>query len=175
MLPDDPAFLPDLAFPDLEVHSLYFDLSALSIPVSSDSRRLAATEASRRKSDSRVTIGLVIPTSDTHGVGETGDLAFPAYGSQAVQENLDEYPSRIVEDEMEGLLPEVDFEFDGEGNLRITGSDESPGAVTGTARTRLRSDSAASGQVRREHEEGLRARRDVRFLVDIFIRLAYSQ
>lgn len=162
MLPDDPAFLPDLPLLGLEAHLSQFDLSALSAPLAEDSQTLEAVGHLRQENVARAPIGLAIPTSDTHGGSEAGDLGIPGYGLGTVHGIMEDYPSRIQEDEGEGFLPDIGFEFDGEGNLHDVSLNENNGATAGITRARHDSESAASGRVRREHDEGLRARLDVR-------------
>ena len=109
-------------------------------------------------------LGLIIPTSDTGGAGDNGGLALPGDDGGSAQRG-----SRIgalLEEEEGGIFPDVDFAFDEEGNVIEYGAERRlhravPG---GTSGTRLRSDSAASARVRREHEEGFQAGQlEVRF------------
>lgn len=157
MLPDDPAFLPDLPLVDLEAR--YFDLSALSAPRPIQDPQDA--DRPRQESAARALVGLVIPTSDVYGASETGGFDLPGYGLGDTHGAVDDYPGRIQEDEGDGFLPMADFAFDGEGNLRNVSLDEGAQDTIDPARFRLESESAASGRVRREHDEGLRARLDV--------------
>lgn len=157
MLPDDPAFLPELPLIDLETR--YLDLSALSVPRPIQDPQAAARQ--RQESAAHDLVGLVIPTSDIYGASETGGFDVPELGLGPVHGATDDFLGRVQDDEGEGFLPDVGFEFDGEGNLRNLDLGERVEATIDPARVRLESESAASGRVRRDHDEGLNARGDV--------------
>ncbi|KAI9670917.1 MAG: hypothetical protein M1817_003802 [Caeruleum heppii] len=162
VLPDDPAFLPDIPWPTIDLDFSTLDLSSASSHQSSDlspySRRSSQTSG---RIDDVSQLGLVIPTSET-GVGDIDRLILPGedFGRVRRESRLD-IDGPVVEDEGDGYLPDVDFEFDAEGNVRDIGTDEraddraAPDILT---TTRFSRDSGASGRVRREHAEGLRAR-----------------
>lgn len=87
-------------------------------------------------------------------VGELGGFALPP--------PWDDRQAREQEEAEEGFLPDIDFGFDAEGNIRSVGADVMDYAAADLGRVRLDSDYyAASERVRREHDEGLRARRHV--------------
>ena len=102
-------------------------------------------------------LGLIIPTSDTGDAGDIGGFALP--GDDGRFEQRGSRIGALLEEEEGGLFPDVDFAFDEEGNVIEYGAEERlhravPG---GPSDTRLRSDSAASARVRREHEGGFQA------------------
>lgn len=151
VLEDDPAFLPD--FPGLDIN-----LAALDISTSESSRRssilsphsLRSSLSSHKDSDESM-LGLIIPTSDTGGVGDFGgfDLAGDDRASVRPSPRL----RSLLEDEEEGFNLDPGFTIDADGNVVLTGQDQpQPTPVAGGAR--IRSESAASAQVRQELEEG---------------------
>ncbi len=149
VLPDDPAFLPDLGLLDFSVSfSLLDPQLTLSLSPKPSPR-------GRPEEVGRAAHGHFIPTS------EAGDLTLPGFEAVAAPAGLDEAFHGRQYDEDEGLLPEVDFEFDAEGNIRTVGRSETAETGPVGGRVRLESDSAASARVRQEHAEGLRARRNV--------------
>ena len=160
MLQDDPAFNPELAFRALDI-----DLSALEL--SSDATSHGSSFTSQRSLVSSQSshgdfqgphLGLVIPTSDTGGEVDVGGFVLPGDEGDLLQRGS-RLGGQIFEGEEEGFLPDVDFEFDEEGNVveLNTGDRAQRQSVTSVGVSRLSRDSAASGRVRREHEEGLQA------------------
>ena len=101
-------------------------------------------------------IGLIIPTSNTGGdAGDIGGFVLPGEGVDIRGSRLG-FEAAIYEDQGEDFFPDVDFEFDADGNIRdISAEKRTSAALPG--RGRLDSDSAASGRVRMEHDEGLLA------------------
>ncbi|KAI9787884.1 MAG: hypothetical protein M1816_007370 [Peltula sp. TS41687] len=143
MLPDDPAFLPDLPLIDFETR--YLDFAVLSIPRMIHGPQAVARE--RQQSAARDPVGLVIPTSDIYGASENGGFDLPGYGLGPTHGAADDYPGRIQDEEGEGFLPDVGFEFDGEGNLRNIDVGERVEATIDPARIRIERESAASGRL----------------------------
>ncbi|KAF2098118.1 hypothetical protein NA57DRAFT_76913 [Rhizodiscina lignyota] len=104
LLEDDPTFLPDLAFVPLD-----FDLSRLEASLSGGSQASKSLSPhTARTTPLSDHAGLILPTSDTGGVGDIGDFGFG--GSPLGEGDL-----RRFDDD--GVLPEADFTFDEEGNL----------------------------------------------------------
>ncbi|KAL9639966.1 MAG: hypothetical protein Q9164_000595 [Protoblastenia rupestris] len=153
MIQDDPAFLPDLAWPGLDT-----DLSAFDISTDSSSRwsRVLSPHSQRSSLSSQhdadgSMLGLIIPTSDTGGAGELGGFQLPSEHASSALRN--ERFERLLEDDGEALDIDPGFSIDAQGNFieePIAGSDVGPGPL------RLGSDSAASAHARRELEEGVR-------------------
>ena len=153
MIQDDPAFLPDLAWPGLDA-----DLSAFDISTDSSSRWSSVLSphsqrsslSSQHDADGSM-LGLIIPTSDTGGAGELGGFQLPSEHASSALRN--ERFERLLEDDGEALDIDPGFSIDAQGNFiedPIAGSDVGPGPL------RLGSDSAASPHVRQELEEGVR-------------------
>ncbi|KAI9882475.1 MAG: hypothetical protein M1823_005775 [Watsoniomyces obsoletus] len=147
VLPDDPAFLPDLGLLDFNINFALLD-PQLTLSLSPK-----PSPRGRPEEVGRGGRGFVIPTSDA------GEVSLPGPEAAAAAPGTDDVFRGREYDEDEGLLPEVDFEFDAEGNIRTVGGSEAVEATPAAARARLESDSAASARVRQEHAEGLRARR----------------
>ena len=158
VLQDDPAFLPDFFLPSLDM-----DLLALDLSMEGSYKRTSLLSSqfgnSEQSSDRKLEeslLGIVIPTSDTGNSGDLGGSILPRsdLGSASRGNRL----RNLLEDDEEGFLPNIDFDFDAEGNIVDYGADrpiqEDDGAAASL--TRVRSDSAASARVLREHEEGLR-------------------
>ena len=98
-------------------------------------------------------LGLVIPSSGSGNAGGIG--GFTIAESEGTSARKDTRPADGVNDE-EGFFPDVDFNFDAEGNLvELGGTGPVPMRQAEPATTRIRSDSAASAQVRQEHQDGL--------------------
>ena len=153
MLPDDPAFLPELALPDFNLSLLLSDVHSGLAARSTIPRGLAT--ARTVPSDQSVP-QLIIPTSEGDGRGMLPFGAAETSSDLVDSETL--YQAPFQNDDDEGLLADVDFEFDAEGNLRTVGRSDSAALATTEPRVRMEPDSAASARVRREHEEGLRAK-----------------
>ncbi|CAD6589209.1 MAG: hypothetical protein ASARMPREDX12_003693 [Alectoria sarmentosa] len=133
VIQDDPAFLPDLALPILDI-----DLSAFDI--STDSSRL---------------LGLVIPSSYSGGAGDLGGFILPGENGSSAQRRA--RIGRLLDDEDEGFDIDPGFTIDADGNLV---EERTPGPSAAPAGgMRLGSDSAASARVRQELMEGQQAGR----------------
>jgi len=153
MIEDDPAFLPDLALPGLDI-----DLSALEISTDETSRRSSilsphsqrSSRSSHHELDDSM-LGLVIPTSDVGGAGDIGGFVLPSDNASAAHRSA--RFSGLLGDEDEGFNLDPGFQFDAEGNLI---EDVSPVQIGDQPdNLRLGSDSAASGRLRRELLESL--------------------
>ncbi|KAL8773469.1 MAG: hypothetical protein Q9209_001573 [Squamulea sp. 1 TL-2023] len=159
VLEDDPAFVPDMILPGLDI-----DLGNLDISTDTSSHRSSLlSEQSRRSSLSsqhdadESMLGLVIPSSDEGGAGGLGGFTVPSSGRASIR------PSAGAGD----LIPEAEddfnldpgFIFDHDGNLIVTGEDAPPTQADQTQLLagRNRGDSGASAHVRRELAEGLQA------------------
>ncbi len=153
MLQDDPAFLPELAFRALDLSS---DATSLGSSMMSQ-RSLLSSQSSHGEAEGPH-FGLVIPTSDTGGAAEIGGFAIAGDDDDLAQRGS-RIGAPMFEGEDEGFIPDVDFEFDAEGNVvELNAEDRALRQfATGVGGSRLSRDSAASGRVRREHEEGLQA------------------
>lgn len=160
MLQDDPAFLPELAFRALDIDLSALDLSsdAVSHDSSLMSRRSLLSSQSSHGELEGPHLGLVIPTSDTGGAADFGGFAIPSDNDDPAQRGS-RLGGPIFGGDEEGFLPDVDFEFDAEGNVvELNAEDRAQRqSATGVGGSRLSKDSAASARVRREHEEGLQA------------------
>lgn len=121
ILQDDPAFTPDFFLPGLDL-----DLSVLNISTNESSLRSSLlspyskhSSVSAHQAGADSVLGLIIPTSDTGGVGDLGGFVLPQ-----------EHPSSdqriarlggLLEDEDEGFNLDPGFTVDADGNLLITG------------------------------------------------------
>jgi hypothetical protein len=164
MLMDDPAFLPDMALPALD-----FDFSNLELEPSGNSQRSSQSMMSIRQrsgsvisSHSSSIIGINLPSSST----QAGAFQLPHYdpfGGPSVQKPFAGTGRGLFDDE-EGILFQDDmmFEFDAEGMIRDIDVNEREarhaGSVFPSGQGRLESDSAASGRVRKEHEDAVAGR-----------------
>lgn len=154
MIQDDPAFLPDLALPGLDI-----DLSALDISTDESSRRSSillphsqrSSISSHHEADESM-LGLIIPTSETGGAVDIGGFQLPSDNLSSARRSA--RVGRFLEEGDEGFNIDPGFSIDAEGNLI---EDSSPTEAAQPGILRLGSDSAASGRVRQELQEGLRA------------------
>ncbi|KAI9765927.1 MAG: hypothetical protein M1840_007068 [Geoglossum simile] len=155
IIEDVPSFLPDppLLPLDLDFSNLNFSSAYSSSLLSPHSRPLS--QSSPQGANDSIA-GLIIPTSNTGGdVGDIGGFVLPDEGGGARGSRFG-FEAAIYEEQGEGFFPDVDFEFDADGNIRdISAEKRASTALPG--RGRLDSDSAASGRVRMEHDEGLMA------------------
>ena len=157
MIQDDPAFLPDLALPGLDI-----DLSALDISTDDSSRRSSilsphsqrSSLSSHAEADASM-FGLVIPSSHSGGAGDLGGFVLPGENVSSAQRNA--RIGRLLDDDDEGFTNDPGFTIDADGNL-VEERTLGPGAIS-AAGMRLGSDSAASGRVRQELMEGQQAPR----------------
>lgn len=155
MIQDDPAFLPDLALPGLDI-----DLSALDISTDDSSRRSSilsphsqqSSLSSHAGADESV-LGLVIPSSYSGGAGDLGGFIFPGENISSAQRSA--RIGRLLDDEDEGFNIYPGFTIDADGNL-VEERTPGPGAAPAGG-MRLGSDSATSARVRQEILEGQQA------------------
>ena len=152
MIQDDPAFLPDLGLPGLDI-----DLSGLDI--SDDSSRLSSILSQRSQVSSVSSghepedsmLGPVIPSSTFGGSGIIGgfqlhsDAGNSARASLAVGHLLDN-------DENFNISP--GFSFDDDGNMHESSLMHESGNLIGNVRAGI--DTAAGARVRQEVTEGMR-------------------
>lgn len=155
ILHDDPAFLPDFALPGLDI-----DLSALDISTDNSSCRSSILSPHSQRSSlsshpdaDESMLGLIIPTSDTGGAGDLGGFILPGENASSAQRSA--RLGRLLDEEDEGFNLDPGFTIDADGNL-IEERTPAPGAAPAGG-VRLGSDSAASGRIRQELLEGLRA------------------
>lgn len=156
MIQDDPAFLPDLALPILDI-----DLSAFDISTDSSRRSSILSPHSQRSSLSshaeadESVLGLVIPSSYSGGAGDLGGFILPGENGSSAQRRA--RIGRLLDDEDEGFNIDPGFTIDADGNLV---EERTPGPSAAPAGgMRLGSDSAASARVRQELMEGQQAGR----------------
>lgn len=159
ILIDDPAFMAEMAIPALnfDISNLYLNKTILG---DSQGSMLSPHSHSRRDSSASEggsLLGLVIPTSDMGG--SSYRLPFNdafQLGDPSIQKISGGH--RLFEDDEQGLVDNFGFEFDADGKIRDIDAAERDLLRSGSVLprlSRLESDSAASGRVRREHEEGL--------------------
>ncbi|MCJ1384907.1 hypothetical protein MMC17_008025 [Xylographa soralifera] len=152
VLQDDPAFLPDIDLPNLDL-----DLSLFENSTQGSSHRTSIMSASSHQSSRSSTkdgeasiLGLLIPTSDSGNAGGIGGFQLAKSGSNATE--IDHGIADVFPEE-QGFFPDVDFNFDAEGNMIEL---EAPQAVQVDEHVlRVRSDSGLSTQMRQDHEDGL--------------------
>ena len=147
ILHDDPAFLPDLSLPSFDPDLL--DLQKAICPPRFLSDTMSLQTVSQHGSQQGPPLGgLQLPSSDSGGMG---GFDIPGYhsGSRAPRPS-----SLLAREEDDGLLPEVDFGIDADGNLIEFGGPERIDDVPGSVRPLVPSDTAARERVRLEHEAG---------------------
>ncbi|KAL8790618.1 MAG: hypothetical protein Q9213_000465 [Squamulea squamosa] len=157
VLEDDPAFIPDMILPGLDI-----DLGNLDIATDTSSLRSSLlSEQSRRSSLSsqhsadESMLGLVIPSSDEVGAGGLGGFVVPSSDRPSIRPSAGAGDLFSVAEDDFNLDP--GFIFDNDGNLIITGEDAPPTQADQAQPSagRDRGDSGAIAHVRRELEEGL--------------------
>jgi hypothetical protein len=159
ILLDDPAFLPENGLP-------IFDFSNLDLDPKGDSQRSSQSMLSiRHRSGSASSshgpsvLGLNIPSSSNGGAG-TYQLPDPF--QQPSGQNDAGLGLNVFGDDEVAIYndDEILFDFGDDGELRDIPASERQARRAGSVRPqgRLGSDSAASGRVRKEHEDGLAGR-----------------
>lgn len=149
VLQDDPAFLPEFDLPNLDLDLSIFEASTLgsSKRTSIMSAKSNQSSQSSNPNGEDSVLGFVAPSS---GSGDAGIGGFIFAESDGPVVGRDTRPS----DDADGFYPDVDFNFDAEGNLIELGGVEVLASQAEPAMTRVRSDSAARVQVHQEHQEG---------------------
>jgi len=155
---DDPAFLPDLAMPALDI-----DLSSLELSTDESSRRSSIlsphsqrTSISSAQGSQESSLGLIIPSSSIGGAGDLGGFVLPGDERSSAQRSA-RMRSILGEDEG-GFDLDPGFNFDEEGNIIVTGEGTPmPGSTARPSAVRRGSDSAASARVRQDIEDGMQA------------------
>ncbi|KFY88214.1 hypothetical protein V500_06496 [Pseudogymnoascus sp. VKM F-4518 (FW-2643)] len=161
MLMDDPAFEPGLALPslpplDFSILDQGFKDSQYSMLSS-----LKSSSASGISNSSQASLlGLQIPPSASDITGQ-----FQLPGRFQLGSSAQKTPSGVnpFDGDEPGLLDDLDFEFDADGDMVEVDAEELERRRTGVypaGTGRLESDSNASGRVRRDHEEALIGRLD---------------
>ena len=155
---DDPAFLPELALPGLDI-----DLSALDISTDDSSRRSSllfplsqhSSVTSTHETDESMH-GLIIPSSGTGGGGSIGGFVLPGDDRSSAQRTS---RMRSILGEDEGFDLDPGFTFDDQGDIIFNdaGVPVQVESATRPGPVRLGSDSATSARVRQEIEEGMQA------------------
>lgn len=139
------------------------DLSALDLSTDESSRRSSilsgpsqhSSLSSNKDGDDSI-LGLVIPSPDAGGGGDIGGYILPDDDHGSIRRSTD--VGGFV-DEEEGFNLDPGFTVDEDGNLIITGDQKTPQTQSAIRSPfmRIGSDSATSGLVRRELQEGLKA------------------
>ena len=153
MIQDDPAFLPDLALPGLDV-----DLSALAISTDGSSRPPSIlSQRSQRSSLSSghepddSMLGLIIPSSAPGGSGGIG--GFQAHSGIASSTRGSLGVGHLPDND-EDFNIDLGFGFDEEGNMFEDPLPTERANLTGNVR--VESDSATGARVRQGFIEGMR-------------------
>ncbi|MCJ1285274.1 hypothetical protein MMC26_004614 [Xylographa opegraphella] len=152
VLQDNPAFLPDIDLPGLDL-----DLSIFENSTQGSSHRTSIMSAgsqpssrSSNKDGEASVVGLLIPTSDSGNAGGTEGFQVAMPGSNATE--IGQGTANVFLEE-QGFFPDVDFNFDAEGNMVEL---ETPqGVQFDEAVPRTRSDSETSGRMRQGYDDGL--------------------
>ncbi|KAF4629985.1 hypothetical protein G7Y89_g8157 [Cudoniella acicularis] len=154
VLADDPAFIPDLGLPA-------FDFDFLILDHKNDSQRSSQSMMSIRhrsgSGESSISLpNINLPSSSSHGAYQLpindpfgGDIVQKPFGGDGGIFGEEEV--MIYDDD------DVIFEFDPDGNMRDIPLSEREARHAGSVHPQghLGSDSAASGRVRKDHEDGL--------------------
>jgi meiotic recombination protein REC8 len=158
ILLDDPAFLPENGLP-------IFDLSNLDLDPQGDSQRSSQSMLSLRHRNGSASsphapsfLGLNIPSSSNSGAGTYQLPVNDPFRDSSAQKNVG-VGLNLFDDE--AMIYDDDlFDFDADGQLRDIPASEREARRAGGVHPqgRLGSDSAASGRIRKEHEDALASR-----------------
>ncbi|KAF2404318.1 hypothetical protein EJ06DRAFT_578973 [Trichodelitschia bisporula] len=143
LLEDDPSFLPDLLLDPLDDELTNLDTPMLANRVMSGTGSIHTW--------SSPTPGSRLGLASSPSIGDMG--AFSYAGSHSRAASVVHHHSDTLGGEDNYRLPDIDFEFDDEGNIREYPQGQSP-HVTPRAPRGPQLPSDASSRVRREHEEG---------------------
>lgn len=149
VLQDDPEFLPEMILPSLDISlgALAFSSEGVlhSNSILFDEMSIAGHKGARSPLD------LIIPSSGSRNVGDFGGFSIRDSSTGTGQRGMVWNPAG----EDDGFDPNVDFNFDADGNLIEVGAQlmgqASDARIT---QPRIRSSSAVSARVRQEHAEG---------------------
>ena len=152
VLQDDPAFLPDIDLPSLDL-----DLSLFENSTQGSSHRASIMSASSQQSskssnkDGEASVlGLILPTSDSGNASGIGGFQLARSGSNAT--GIGHRVAEVFSEE-QGFFPDVDFNFDAEGNMIEL---EAPQPVQSEEHvSRARRGSELSARMRQDNEDGL--------------------
>lgn len=161
ILMDDPAFLPDMALPALD-----FDFSNIELERFVNSQHSSQSMMSIRHRSGSLSshtgsgIGLNLPSSSSQGGAYqllTNDPFMESSANKAFG------AGRTLFNDEEGNLYQDDmmFEFDADGriiDIDVNEREANGRSVLPSGQGRLESDSAASGRVRKEHEDAATGR-----------------
>lgn len=143
---------------------LDIDLAALDISTDASSRRSSLlsphsqrTSLSSQGASDESALGLIVPSSEGGDAGELGGFILPSSEHASVRRSAGAGDMFVGAEDDFNLDP--GFMFDDDGNMINTGDDVPPTQTEQVlpAAGRIRGDSGASTQVRRELEEGLQA------------------
>lgn len=154
MLMDDPAFDPDHALPALDMDFSHLELEAIGdTQRSSQSMMSVSRKRTGSVSSHRGSVGINLPSSSGHG----GSYQLPSndhFGHSSVLKAFGGTGRDILDDEAELYQDDIVFEFDEFGQMRdIDDQEQARRAGSIHPFGRIGSDSAASGRVRKEHED----------------------
>jgi meiotic recombination protein REC8 len=159
ILMDDPAFALEMALPPLDFDFSRLDLDG-SVLHDSQGSMLSPHTQSRRDSSASgggSIPGLIIPTSDAGG--SVYQLPYNdafQLGDSSIHKTS--VVGHLYGNGEEALIEDFDFEFDADGKIRDIDAAERELRCSGSVLprlSRLGTDSAASGRVHLDHEEGL--------------------
>jgi meiotic recombination protein REC8 len=160
ILLDDPAFLPENGLP-------IFDLSILDFDPKGDSQRSSQSMLSIRhrsgsvsSSDAPLVLGLNIPSSSNGGGGAYQLPLNDPFRDSSTQKSVGLGLNLFGDDEVMIYHDDILFDFDADGQLHDIPASEREARRAGSVHPQqcLGTDSAASGRVRKEHEDGLAGR-----------------
>ena len=164
ILLDDPAFLPDIALPapDFDFSNLMLELAGDSPLRSSQSMLSIRNRSGSFSSHAASGIGIQLPSSST----QNGAYQLPsnkAFEGCSAHKAFGGIGRDIFGDEEENLYQDdMIFEFDADGMIHDIDVNEREARRAGTVfppgHVPLASDSAASGRVRKEHEDAAAGR-----------------
>lgn len=148
-----------MVFPGLDI-----DLAALDISTDATSRRSSIlsphsqrTSLSSRHTSDGSALGLVIPSSEGGGAGDLGGFIVPSSEQASIRRSAG--VGDLFGEAEDDFNLDPGFMFDNDGNMIDIGDDVPRVQAEQVLPTagRIRSDSGASTQVRRELQEGLQA------------------
>ena len=157
---DDPAFLPENGLP-------IFDFSMLDLDHKGDSHRSSQSMLSIRRRNGSVSsshapsiLGLNIPSSSNGGAGTYQLPLNDPFQQSSGQKNLGLGLNVFGDDEVAIYNDDMLFDFGEDGEFRDIPASEREARRAGSvhAQRPAASDSAASGRVRKEHEDALAGR-----------------
>ena len=154
ILQDDPTFLPDIDLPSLDLDLALFENSTEGSTNRSSIMSAHSHKSSQSSNKGREgpLPGLILPSSGSGNNDAMEGFELQRSNTGSIQNDT---VLPVMFQEEEGFLPDVDFNFDADGNMIELRVQSRPVNETGQGATEEWNESAVTKRVPQESEEGL--------------------